>query len=140
MITEENLKDIVELNKEIKSLIELDSPSNKTIITESDFDYDFRAKVEDLSVKDIKKALTEGLFLRDIHLYGEDKKNHKHKKDCCYCIQKFRKNLIYVRCLLIGLYKKPTFVSLFHMGYINKGSIGERVYTEIKKKLKEPYL
>ena len=59
MITEENLKDIVELNKEIKSLIELDSPSNKTIITESDFDYDFRAKVGDLSVKDIKKALTE---------------------------------------------------------------------------------
>ena len=72
-------------------MIFTDSPEHRTIFTKPDFDYDFLAKVNDISDKDLKNALKQGLFLRDIDIYGKEKKYHKHKKDCCYCIHKFGK-------------------------------------------------
>lgn len=135
-LTKESLGEIKELNKEIKEIVRQDTPTHKTITTEGDFEYDLRAKAY-LTIDKIREALQNGLFLSDDHLYGRNKKDHKHPENCYYCIYKFKEKVIYLRCLLIGLYKKPGIISLFHVGFINKGSKEERRYTEIIKSIKE---
>ena len=125
------------MNEEVKRLIEQDSPENIKVETLDDFEEDIWK--HNLSSKDLKEVLLEGLHLEDKHLYPSNP-DQKHKGKNYYCICKRRHSLILVNYILISYLKKPELITLFHISPLNYGSEEQRRYNEIDKCLKDPSL
>jgi|SRR3989344_255844 len=128
------IEEIEKLNKEVKKIVEEDSPDNIKIETHDDFEWDvFR---HNFSIGDLKEVLLKGLHLEDKHLYPKNK-DKKHKGKNYYCIYKKRENLFLVNYILISYLKKLEVITLFHLSSLNYKSEEQRKYEEIQKSLKD---
>ena len=131
------IEEIERLNKEVKKIVEEDSPDNIKIETHDDFEWDvFR---HNFSIGDLKEVLLKGLHLEDKHLYPKNKdKKHKGKNYYCIYQHKLFSILIEINYIIISYFKKPAHITLFHISMLNYGSEEQRRYKEIKKII-EPY-
>lgn len=128
------IEEINRLNKEIKKLVEEDSPDNIKIEILEDFEDDvFKHNFPPV---DLKKALLKGLHLEDKHLYPENP-DKKHRGKNYYCIYKKKENLFLVNYILISYLKKLEIITLFHLSPLNYKSEEQRRYEEIQQCLKD---
>jgi len=128
---EETIKEIKELNEEIRKVIKQHSEENQKIILDKDFVLD-QAK-SNFSEKLINEALIKGLHLKDNHLYPSNP-NKKHKGKNYYCIYRYKENIFLVNYLLISYLKKDKII-LFHISPLRFGSKEQKRYKEIIKNL-----
>ena len=129
------IKEIKELNAQVKEIIRQHSESDQKVILGRDFVFD-QAK-HDFPQELINNALLEGLHLEDKHLYPSDP-DEKHKGKNYYCIYRYKRYTFLVNYLLMSYLKKPEQIILFHISPLSFGSKGQRKYTEIMKTLKDP--
>lgn len=128
------LKEIKKLNEEVKNLVKQDSVEYIKIETLDDFDEDILK--HNLSSKDLKEILLNGLHLEDKHLYPSNP-DKKHKGKNYYCICRRRRSIILVSYILISYLKKSDIITLFHISPLNYGSEEQRRYKEIIASLKD---
>lgn len=128
------LKEVIELNKDVKNLISKNSKEYTTIKVKEDFYIDDLKNAFNLSEEQITEILTKGLHLEDKHLYKNP--NEKNPKKNFYCIYEDKKIILCLQYFLISYYRYEKHIELFHLQHINKSSREGKRYKEIKEKLK----
>ncbi|MBU0963076.1 MAG: hypothetical protein KKD48_04195 [Nanoarchaeota archaeon] len=128
------LKEVIELNKNIKDIISKNSKEYTTIKVDTDFDIDNLKTNFKLSTEQITEILIKGLHLEDKHLY--ENPNEKNPKKNFYCIYEDKKIILCLQYFLISYYMYNQQIKLFHLQHINKNSREGKRYNEIKEKLK----